>query len=31
MQYRIIVPVLNQSCYFIAETVSGNIVRVVRY
>jgi len=30
MQYKIILPVLNQCCYFIAESESGNIVRVVR-
>lgn len=29
MQYRIIVPVLKQDFYFIAESDSGNIIRVV--
>ena len=29
MQYRIIVPVLSQNFYFLAESESGNIVRVV--
>jgi len=29
MQYRIIVPVLSQEFYFLAESDSGNIVRVV--
>ena len=29
MQYRIILPVLNQNFYFLAEAKSGNIVRVV--
>lgn len=29
MQYRIIVPLLNQNFYFLAESESGNIVRVV--
>ncbi|MAI30501.1 MAG: hypothetical protein CMM07_02375 [Rhodopirellula sp.] len=31
MQYRIIVPVLNQNFYFLAESKSGNIIRVVSY
>ena len=30
MAYRILLPVLNQGCYFIVEEATGNIVRVVR-
>lgn len=30
MAFRIIVPVMNQGCYFIVEAKTGNIVRVVR-
>lgn len=30
MAFRIIVPVINRGCYFIADAATGNIIRVVR-